>query len=85
MGPSIIQVMNRYYFISLDTERQMRLLRVKGKILHRKLKREYTVSFYQMGNFYIEIWENGMKNQVLNLVTHKDRTLLNFPFNQAAA
>ena len=77
--------MNRYYFISLeDRELQLRLLKVKGKMLHRKLKKEYTVSLYQLENFYIEVWEHGIRNQVLNLVTFKDRTLLNYQFNQAS-
>jgi hypothetical protein len=59
----------------------LRILKVSGKILHRRLKKEYTASVYQFENFYIEIWENRLRGQVLNLVTYKDRTLLNFPFN----
>ena len=75
--------MNRYYFISLDRERQLRLLKLHGKILHRKLKREYTVSLYQMENFYIEIWENNIQHKVMNTVIFKDRTLLKYQFNLA--
>ncbi len=76
----IIRVMNRYQYISLDQKRQIRLLNVKGKILHRKMKMNYSVSLYQLENFYIEIWVSSLKGQVINLVTFKDLTLLNFPF-----
>jgi len=72
--------MNRYKFISLDNQRQLRFLKVNGRMVHRRLKREYTVSIYQLENFYIEIWKNGL-NKVVNLVTFKDRTLLNYQFN----
>ena len=72
--------MNRYKFKSLDQKRQIRLLKVKGKMLHQKLKINYSVDLYKLGNFYIEIWVSSFKGQVINLVIFKDLTLLNFPF-----
>ena len=60
--------MNRYQFMSLDRKNQLRMVKVNGKILHRRLKREYTASLYQLENFYIEVWENGLKDQVLNTI-----------------
>ncbi len=73
--------MNRYKFIALNRQRQLNLLKVRGRILHRRIKRDYTISLYQIENFYIEIWENTVKENLENLVTFKDRTLLNYPFN----
>jgi len=77
--------MNRYYFISLGKERQLELLRIRGRLLHQKMKPEYLINLYQLENFYIELWENQINHQTFNLVIHKDRTLINFPFNQVAA
>ena len=73
--------MDRYQFISLDRAKQIRVLKVNGMVIHRKLKRQYTSSIYQLENFYIEVWENGVKGNVLNLITHKDNTLLKYHFN----
>ena len=70
--------MNRYQFISMDRKRQLRILKVQGKVLHRKLKKGYTASVYKLENFYIEVWENMMIHKVINLVTHKDATLLGY-------
>ena len=36
-----------------------------------------------MKNFYIEVWIDGMKNQLEDLVTFKDKALLNYNFNLA--
>lgn len=73
--------MERYRFLSLNRQRQLRLIKLKGRILHRSLKQRYTVSLYQLENFYVETWENKMEGRIENLILYKDKTLLNYPFN----
>lgn len=73
--------MNRYHFISLDKNNQLRMLRVHGKMLHRRLKGKYKITLYGMKNFYIEVWYDDMKNQFEDFVTFKDDSLLKYQFN----
>ena len=73
--------MNRYYFKSLDQNQQVRLLKIHGRILHRRLKGKYQILLYEFKNFYIEVWYDEIKNQFDDFVTFKDRALLNYKFN----
>ena len=73
----MLKTMNRYQFISLEKNKKLRLIRIKGKILKQKLRKDYTSSIYELENFYIEIWKKKVRGEVVNIVTFKDLTLLN--------
>lgn len=73
--------MDRYGFIALDRNQQIRLLKVHGRIIHRKIRKNYNVCLFQLENFYIELWENSIGKNIVNLVVFKDKTLLSYSFN----
>jgi hypothetical protein len=74
-------MMNRYYFISLERSKQLEMLQAQGEMLHERFKGKYLIGLFKMKNFYIEVWVDGMKNQLEDLVTFKDKSLLNYKFN----
>jgi len=76
--------MNRHYFKTLNQNQQVRLLKIHGRILHRRLKGKYKIYLYEFKNFYIEVWYDEMKNSFDDFVTFKDRVLLNYEFNMVS-
>ena len=77
--------MNRYHFKTLNQNQQVRLLKIHGRILHRRLKGKYQIYLYELKNFYIEVWFDEMKDQFDDLVTFKDKALLNYKFNMISS
>ncbi|HAW52918.1 MAG TPA: hypothetical protein DCX54_11420 [Flavobacteriales bacterium] len=73
--------MTRYLFISLDRQRQLMMLRSEGMILHHRIRGKCIIKLYKIKNFYIEVWYDSIGYEIQNLVTFKDRSLLNYKFN----
>lgn len=76
-----VKFMDRYGFIALDRNQQIRLLKLHGRIIHRKVRKNYNTYLFELENFYIELWENSIGNSIVNLVVFKDKTLLRYSFN----
>ena len=76
--------MNRHHFTSLKENQQIELIKIHGRILHRRLKGQYMIRLYAFKNFYIEVWFNERKYQFDHFVTFKDLALLNYKFNMVS-
>lgn len=73
--------MNRYQFKLLDKKSQLKAIRIKGRLLHKRLNGKYDVSLYGMKSFYIEVWYDAVRRNFHDMVTFKDRSLLAYQFN----
>ena len=50
-------------------------------MMHHRLRGKYKIYLYRLKNFYIEVWYDSIGYGLQNMVTFKDRSLLNYQFN----
>ena len=55
------------------------LLRSEGRLIRQRVKENYQALLFSLGDFFVEIWFDMERYSLVNMVIHKDNTLLDLP------